>query len=467
MIKALRKFRDTLTKKSIALFYYSGHSIQIKGKNYLLPIDTLNDSKDPSKMKIELQAILNVMERFSSRKNMVLIDNIDNRVLRKKFEVKEIGLSKIKVPKNTDLVVTNKPNSISLYLGKSALSTGVSNKEGSHSFKSIDPKAYVKLSKNTFYFRVPNSVKKVKPKVSKEDVLWASTLKKNTLYAYKTYLVAFPLGKHITVAKTNIQGFEAKIELQKKIDLALKEKKLQELKKQEIEKQRLRTKLEAKKKENLYIEPEMVRVFPGKYKMGCSTCSNRNERPLHYVSIKDIFSIGKYEVSNAEYNSYLLSMKKQKSDADNELPVVNVSWEDASAYALWLSEKTGKKYTLPTESQWEYANRADSKTKYYCGNQGSKSGAYAWGKNNSGLVLHKIGQKKPNKWGIYDLSGNVSEWCIDDYRADYTQKSHNKHNKVVRGGSFLSISKDLSASHRFFKRDTSRHQDIGFRLVQN
>lgn len=471
MIKALRAFRDILSKESIALFYYSGHAIEINGKNYLLPVDTINDFRDATKMKIELQAILHVMGRFSSRKNMVLIDNIDNRVLRKKFKVKKIGLSKIKAPKNTDLVITNKPNSISSYLTKSSLSTGVSNKEGSRSFKSIDPQAYVKLSKNTFYFSVPNTLKKRKPKVSKEDVLWATILKNNTMHAYQTYISNFPQGKYIAQAQVKLDDFEAKLKVQKRIDLALKEKKSQELKKREKEKLRLlaqkKAKKKAKKKTNSYIEPKMVNIYAGTYKMGCSLCSNHNERPLHFVRIKEDFSIGKYEVSNAEYNVYLLSMKKKTRDAGNNLPVVNVSWEDAIAYASWLSQKTGKKYTLPSESQWEYVSRAGGKTKYFWGKQGSQFDAYAWAKDNSGYTLHKVGQKEPNPWGIYDLSGNASEWCLDDYRLDYAQKSHNKHNKVVRGGSFLSGLSELRVSYRFFKPDTSKHQDIGFRLVLN
>jgi len=463
MIKALRTFRDSLTKDSVALFYYSGHTIQVKGKNYLLPIDTINDFRDAAKMKIELQAILHVMDRFSSRKNMVLIDNIDNEKMRKKFKVKKIGLSKVDVPANTDIVITNKANSISSFLTNSTLSKSASNKQKSKGFKSFDSSAYVKLTDNAFYFKVPNTLKPAKKKLSKEDNLWMSTIKKNTLKAYQVYRTNYPSGKYIAIAQMSIKGFENKIEIQNKIDLALQEKKREELEK----KQKQKEILEAKKKAEAYIEPELVKINPGNFKMGCSTCENHNERPLHFVSIKDPFSIGKYEVSNKEYNVYLLNINKPKNSAADDLPVVNVTWQDAVSYAKWLSEKTGKNYALASESQWEYVSRAGSKTKYAWGNQGSKFDAYVWGKKNSDLHLHKVGGKEANQWGVHDLHGNASEWCKDDYRLDYTQKSHNEHNKVLRGGSYLSDIKELRVSLRNSKSDTFKSNDIGFRLVLN
>jgi formylglycine-generating enzyme required for sulfatase activity len=467
MIKVLRTYRDALTTESVALFYYSGHTVQIKGKNYLLPVDTINDKKDAVKMKIELQAILNVMSRFTSRKNMVLIDNIENAKIRKKFNVKKKGLAEVSVPKNSDVVITSKVNSISSFLTKSNLSKEVSNKQRSEGFKNFDSSAYVKLSDNPFYFSVPSTLKPAKKKISKEDSLWKDAVKNNNIKAYYAYLAGYPAGKYSTMAKSNIEGIENKILAKKKIELALREKKQQELEKQERERQILADKLKAQKKVPSFIEPKMIEIKPGSFKMGCSTCENHNERPLHFVSIKNAFSMGKYEVSNAEYNLYLVSIKKPKNSADDKLPAVNVSWQDALDYAKWLSEKTGKNYTLPSESQWEYASRADTKTKYFWGNQGSKFEAYAWGKENSGLQLHKVGEKEANQWGLYDLHGNVSEWCADDYRLDYTQKSRNDGNKVLRGGSYLSEVQDLRASLRYFKPSSFKSNDIGFRLVLN
>ena len=93
--------------------------------------------------------------------------------------------------------------------------------------------------------------------------------------------------------------------------------------------------------------------------------------------------------------------------------MVCVSWNDANAFCDWLSEKEGKKYTLPTEAQWEYACRAGSSTKFFFGDDDRELGQYAWYNANSKGKPHPVGQKKPNAWGLYDLEGNVSEWTAD------------------------------------------------------
>ena len=104
-------------------------------------------------------------------------------------------------------------------------------------------------------------------------------------------------------------------------------------------------------------------------------------------------------------------------------PVVNVSWNDAAAFCQWLSRKEGKEYRLPTEAQWEYACRAGSTTRYSFGDDATSLGEYAWYAGNSGSKTHPVGEKKPNAWGLYDMHGNVWEWCADWFAADYYAKS--------------------------------------------
>ena len=95
--------------------------------------------------------------------------------------------------------------------------------------------------------------------------------------------------------------------------------------------------------------------------------------------------------------------------------MVDVSWDDASAFCKWLSKKTGKTVVLPTEAQWEYACRAGSKTRFSFGDKDSDLGDYAWYSDNSGGMTHPVGQKKPNAWGLYDMHGNAWQWCSDSY----------------------------------------------------
>jgi formylglycine-generating enzyme required for sulfatase activity len=98
--------------------------------------------------------------------------------------------------------------------------------------------------------------------------------------------------------------------------------------------------------------------------------------------------------------------------------VAKVTWEDAETFCQWLSRKEGRSYRLPTEAEWEYACRAGTRTRYYFGDDPTDLHEYAWLKDNSGRRIHQVGKKKPNPWGLYDMYGNVQEWCAD-WLGDY------------------------------------------------
>ena len=124
----------------------------------------------------------------------------------------------------------------------------------------------------------------------------------------------------------------------------------------------------------------------------------------------------------------------------------------------YLSEKIGKKYRLPTEKEWEYACRAGTKSKYSFGEDDKLAIHYAWYKKNSSNKTHIVGEKKPNPWGLYDMHGNVREWCEDWY--DYNQSY-----KVLRGGSWYGYAKWLQSSNRDWRTPQSSNYNIGFRVV--
>jgi hypothetical protein len=154
-------------------------------------------------------------------------------------------------------------------------------------------------------------------------------------------------------------------------------------------------------------------------------------------------------------------------------PVESVSWNDAQAFCQKLSEKTGKKYRLPSEAEWEYACRAGSQTRYYFGDNAELLGQYAWYRYNSASKTHPVGQKKPNNWGLYDMHGNVWEWCEDGWHENYQNApkdcsawndNHSQTNRrVLRGGSwYYSLRYCRSACRRSFG---SRINSYGFRIV--
>lgn len=223
---------------------------------------------------------------------------------------------------------------------------------------------------------------------------------------------------------------------------------------------------------NINLEPQMVFVKGGPFVMGCTTQEDclDDEKPARTVTVSD-FSIGKYEVTQEEWVEVMGNSPSYFSDC-TRCPVENVSWLDVQSYINRLNEVTGKKYRLPTEAEWEYTARGGNYSKgyKYSGSNGLES--IAWNGENSNEKTHPVGSKSPNELGIYDLSGNVYEWC-SDYYGDYANGAMNNPKglesgsfKVVRGGSWFDNSVNTSrVSYRGYNQPSSRSRDVGFRLA--
>jgi formylglycine-generating enzyme required for sulfatase activity len=271
------------------------------------------------------------------------------------------------------------------------------------------------------------------------------------------------------------------------------------------------------------VKFDMVAIPGGEFTMGSPKGEKErkdDEGPQHPVKIRP-FWMGKCEVTWDEFDLYWRAKPGQKEDKEPENPkdadavtrptppyadetfkkgreghpVLGITWHAAMQYCRWLSVKTGKHYRLPTEAEWEYACRAGTKTAYFFGDDPKKLGDYAWFTDNSDEKTHKVGTKKPNPWGLYDIYGNVSEWCIDRYKKDaYATLARNKpalwpvvlpgearYPNVVRGGSWGDEAKDCRSATRlaseadWLRQDPQRPQSIwwmtdgdfvGFRLVR-
>jgi formylglycine-generating enzyme required for sulfatase activity len=274
---------------------------------------------------------------------------------------------------------------------------------------------------------------------------------------------------------------------------------------------------------NSEVKFDMVPIPGGTFMMGSpdkEAGRGEDEGPQHPVTIRP-FWMGKLEVTWNEYDLFWMTKKGGREPsfttgiktadavtrptrpyADQTFghgreghPAICITHHAAMEYCRWLSAATGKAYRLPTEAEWEYACRAGTKTAYSFGDDPKKLGDYAWYGENSDDKTHLVGKKKPNPWGLYDMHGNVAEWCLDHYRKDYYSTfkldspalapvllpGADRFSHVARGGAWTDDAPLLRSAARrgsdkdWIQRDPQRPQSIwwltdaefvGFRVVR-
>ncbi len=258
----------------------------------------------------------------------------------------------------------------------------------------------------------------------------------------------------------------------------------------------------------------MIYVEGGTYNMGNKKNKKRehDEENVHEVTLNDFF-IGRTEVTVAQFAKFVKETN-YKTDSEKNwgsyvwddihatmvfrngvdwrfdesgdslpisdykyFPVVYVSWHDATEFCAWLSQKTGKIYTLPTEAEWEYAARGGNKSKSYVYSGSNKLENVAWFWNDSNVKLHPVANKLPNELGLFDMSGNAYEWCSDWYEDKYPMESQenptgpvNEHKelfrRVIRGGSWVVFAEFCRVTNRDSGNPDLGTSTSGFRVVR-
>jgi formylglycine-generating enzyme required for sulfatase activity len=239
------------------------------------------------------------------------------------------------------------------------------------------------------------------------------------------------------------------------------------------------------------IGMKLVLIPAGEFLMGSPDSdpgAKRDEKPQHWVRITQPFSLGVTPVTQSQYRAVTGTSPSHFHGSD-DLPVEQVSWDDAIEFCNKLSEREGLEpfghltagvrsggdgYRLPTEAEWEYACRAGSSNRFHFGEDEAILGEYAWFAGNSESKTNPLGQKHPNPWGLYDMHGNVWEWCRDWYKADYFHESPESDPlgplqaslRVYRGGCWGSLPRGCRAADRGRDAPADRGSGLGFRVAR-
>ena len=220
------------------------------------------------------------------------------------------------------------------------------------------------------------------------------------------------------------------------------------------------------------INIEMVKVEAGTFMMGATSemkNPNSDEKPVHQVTLTNDYYIGKYEVTQALWQAVMGSNPAHFKGSN--LPMETVSWNDCQEFISKLNNMTGRKFRLPTEAEWEYAARGGKKSRGYQYSGSNNIEDVAWHVGNSGRKTHPVGTKQANELGLYDMSGNVFEWCQDWY-GSYVNSSQTNPvgvgswaRRVDRGGSWYNSSERCRSSYRSIYPPSDHDDGIGLRLV--
>jgi formylglycine-generating enzyme required for sulfatase activity len=471
---AVRDFGQRLQNGDVALFYYSGHGLQSNDRNYLVPQEADIKSDDEVEFEgFDAKRVLRQMERVNHGGiNIMILDACRNNP----FQTKDIrkGLAKMKSPVGSLIAYATAPDMASYgdnqernsiytkYLLKALrekpwmnildLLTEVTGKVVAETGGKQIPWKSDSL-RTQFCFGGCSDVAWIEPAVSSEPE------KKGRLY-----IAGLHNAKSVVTPQPNRQSIVA-------------------------------AKVFRDRLQDGSLGPEMVWIPGGSFKMGdLQGDSYSDEKPVHSVTVKR-FAMGRVEVTFAEYDKFAEATGRKKPKDNGwgrgNRPVINISWEDATAYAAWLSQQTDQTYRLPTEAEWEYAARAGTETVRYWGNNpdeacryanvhdktSKKENAYGWTPHNCTDGYAKtapVGSFKPNTFGLFDMLGNIWEWTCSEYENKYRGKEkrciskHHAKNSTLsqRGGDWDDGPGWVRSAFRLGGKLTDRSPNVGLRLVR-
>lgn len=497
MVKAVETFTNGITGGDEVVVFFAGHGVQIKNGSYLLPTDIeANSESQVEKTAYELLALTDKISEAKPAFSLVMVDACRNNPLKSKGRNigNARGLSAIEPPKGQMVVysASRGQQALDRLSDKDPNPNGVFTREFITQMqkpgvriedimrsvqdsvetlaKSVSHEqrpAVYNEARGNFYFFGPTAVQ-VAPSVAaelttsqREDGFWSDAKATGNKEAYEAYLESYPAGRYVNLAKANIARLTpptlvaavpspAPIAVQTAPQISNVQSAGAMIK-------------------DCAGCPEMVVIPAGSFDMGSN--EDGDSRPVHQVTLKE-FLMGKTEVTLGQWKTVMGYAPQYPSKCGDYCPV-SVSWDDAQLFTRQLSQSTGKKYRLPSESEWEYAARAGSRTTWSFGDNENSIQDHAWYSGQRTTMASPVALKRPNSFGLFDMHGNEWEWTEDCWNSNYSGAptdgsawtKGNCSRRVARGGSWRSAKQDLRSAYRNAFTSTSQ-QINGFRVAR-
>jgi formylglycine-generating enzyme required for sulfatase activity len=452
---AVNEFWGKLKGGGAGLFYFAGHGLQVNGRNYLVPVDArLSVEQDARYKCMDAGLVLGRMEDAGNGLNIVILDACRNNPFARSWRSADVGLAKMDAPKGSIIAYATAPDSVA---------ADGQGKNGLYTEKLLRAMRAPGQPVEQMFKRVRDEVMRA---TTDKQVPWESTsLRGDFYFSPGAGAPALPAAAAQPVALPSSSAHSASTQLAMGSTP------------NETPKAAPPTPADEPKVGDTWTEPvtgmEFMWVPGGEYEMGCGPWASEcfdSEKPAHAVRVSG-FWLGKYEVTQGQWKRLMGANPSLFQKGDN-YPVEQVLWGRAKAYIDQLNRSGSGTYRLPTEAEWEYAARSGGKQEKYAG--GKDVDTVAWHIDNAGSSSHPVGTKAPNGLGLYDMSGNVDEWCEDAY-AEYSlfsagavpNPAQGGAYRAIRGGAWTGALRGLRTTARFSIDHDAGMAIIGFRLVRN
>ena len=485
----LREFRSQLKPGAVALVFYAGHGLQVKGENYLPAVDAqIDGEEDVPNQSLAVRQIMDVLADSGSRLNLVFLDACRNNPYSVSFRSASQGLSRENVPSGTLMSFATRPGGVAddgagrngLYTSALLQAMTEVNQPIERVLKSVvtqvraasnnrqEPWMEGSISGDFCFGGCTPAAAAAPSALQLEEKFWEHSVAIGNREAYEAYLAQYPQGRYAALARAGISRLTAPVAA---ASLPVPNNPTPQTQRPQAVQASALSALGTVFKDCDEC-PEMVAIPGGSFLMGSPDGEGAtDERPQRRVQV-GAFAVGRFEVTQRQWFA-VMGTRPSRFTGDDR-PVENVSWDDANTYVSRLSQRTGRRYRLPSEAEWEYAARAGSSTPYYFGSDTSRLGSYAWFDSNSSRNTQPVGRLQPNAFGLYDMLGNVWEWVEDCWNGNYSGAPTDGRawtagdcgRRVLRSGSWFTPPRFNRVAMRAASDREDRYDVRGFRVAR-